>query len=136
MSRLLRPAVLALVGAACASAVTAGPQFVSPRPVAATIDCLATALDSAGYAVKRVDRRKGVLEAMRETEQKEKSSDPRLYEVGDRLLIEAAKDRKTYTVTPGSYRELRSQLGAERQLGSATPTSTRDAAYFADRCKS
>jgi len=132
MARNLYPVVL-LLSVACGGSV-ARPQFVSTRPVPETIDCLATALDSAGYRISRTDRRRGQLDARREGAEPTSRTDLREYKRGDRLVIDAALDKKTYTVTPESYRDLRSQTGATTEMGAPTEDGVKDAAFFAARC--
>lgn len=133
MRRISGPAVLVVL-AACASGAAGNPQFVATRPIPETMDCLATALDSAGYKVTRLDRRRGQLEARHDDDTAEKGADMREFKRGDRLEFDLGGDKKTFTVKPSGYRELRSRLGNETEFLNATERSKADAATLSKRC--
>lgn len=134
MARNLLPAVL-LVVIACGGASSRA-QFSSTRPIPETIDCLSTALDSAGYKVIRADRRRGQLEGRREGAAPAQRTDLTEYKRGDRLEIDAATDKTSYTIVPSSYIETRSQVGPRTEYGAASATGEADAAFFGKRCGS
>lgn len=133
MRRISGPAALVIL-AACAGGAASNPQFTATRPIPETMDCLATALDSAGYRVTRLDRRRGQLEARHDDDTAEKGADMREFKRGDRLEFDLGGDKKTFTVKPSGYRDLRSRLGNETEFLSATERAKADAVVFARRC--